>query len=59
MGRLRVVDSMKDKKIIAISNGNVVTVKTSVAEKMKHWEKLKSPSAKDRKAGKRGDNHLR
>ena len=50
---------MKDKKIIAISNGNVVTVKTSVAEKMKHWEKLKSPSAKDRKAGKRGDNHLR
>jgi len=51
---------MKDKKIIAISNGNVVTVKTTLAEKMKHWEKLKSPSASEnRKAGKRGDNHLR
>ena len=49
----------KDTKIIGISNGNVVTIKTSLSKKMHHWEKLKSPSENEnRKAGKRGDNNI-
>jgi hypothetical protein len=53
--------TMKDKtadiRLVGIENGCVVSVRASNAKKMRDWEKLNSPSAKeDNRNTKRGDN---
>ncbi len=43
--------------MLGIENGCVVSVRASNAKKMRDWEKLNSPSAKeDNRNSKRGDN---
>ena len=53
-------DKTADIRLVGIENGCVVSVRASNAEKMRHWEKLDSPSANEnRKNSKRADNQFR
>tara|TARA_Y100000401_G_scaffold116762_1_gene123348 strand:- start:1421 stop:1627 length:207 start_codon:yes stop_codon:yes gene_type:complete len=50
-------DKVADIRLVGIDNGCVVSVRAKNAEKLRNWEKLNSPSAKeDNRNSKRGDN---
>ena len=52
-------EKVADIRLVGIENGCVVSVRAKNAEKMRHWEKLNSPSANEnRKHSKRADNQF-